>query len=404
MKRLLMALKLARLLGLTALICIAPLAARADGLGLKLTIPDTAAQASVCGGCPPYWINFHHGALPHFKAAVAATLAGTADTLVAMIGDSTTKGTNASSWTTTYPNVLATDFTAAGYPSQSQAAFSQVDAPDSRLSFGASWTGGPVSIGGPLNEGSSTTTAATFTPTIALDSFTVYYFNNGGGPLTVLVDGSSVGSIPDSSASSLITAQLFSATLGTHALGIQNGTGSTTTFFPGWDVFDSTTRRVHFLNLGVSGYNTSQWSGQVAGYTPLNATLKLTPAPALWIINLGINDWLQQNTAAAFGASYQSIINAGQAAGVDMVLVGPVPSSTGSGGVALQYQQAITQEIYALAKSNNLIGIDMTAYWGSYAAVCQAYYGACASAIHPADGGYASEAAVISTFLQAAIR
>lgn len=341
----------------------------------------------------PTWINCPVNPLPIFKAAVAATLSASADTTVLVAGDSTTWGVHATSQATAYPAMLATALTTAGYPAQSQNTFSYYSGgvPDARLTVGSGWIGSTSSIGGPMYFNNSTTTAVTFAPVSAFSSFNFYYLDNAQvGAVTV--DGSTIDALT-AGVTGLPIKKTYSVAAGIHTVGYTRTSG--TPFFMGWNANISASKSLGILNAGANGVNSFTWADTATPYSMLNTSL-LT-LPSLAIVNVGINDWLGTTTPAEYAANMQAMINAFKANSVDVLLVVPVPSSISLASRALQ--QAIVAQIYALAASNNLVGLDMTKAWGgSFEAANPAFY--CGDLIHPCDAGYADEAARLSALLQ----
>ena len=326
--------------------------------------------------------------LPIFKAAVAQTKAAAADTLVAMCGDSTTKGVDAASWATAYPGALAADFNVSA---DSQAQFGGIiGGGDNRISAGSWFNGGGVSIGGSMWEANAAATM-TFTPTIAFDSFDLWYFNGNSASCIVKVDGATIDTI-NTGAGVSIAKNTYSVSNTTHTISMVWVSGNF--FFLGWILHNSTARAVKFMNFGSTGSTTSDWATTTPSYSPLEATIAISPSLA--IVNLGINDYLDSIAPSTTLSNLQTIVSTLKSHNIDVAMIVPVPSSTSVATLAAQ--QAVATQIYTVAAQYNLPLYDMVKRWVSWAAVQATFYGG--NTIHPTDTGYADEATAINTFLQ----
>ncbi len=341
----------------------------------------------------PNWMNAGTGRLPVFRNAVAKTLAGNADTIVSIAGDSTTQGFDASSFSTTYPSVLASLLTVAGYPAQAESRFGPVvtgataGTGDAQLSIGSGWaSAGVQSIQFWTN--STSTNALVFTTLTTITGFDIYYFDGASGTFQVTVDGSTVDTITLGNTGVMVK-KTYTTSSGTHALGVVRTAGSVS--FMGWTLRNSAAKQIIIHNLGVSGSKSGDWSP--GGGTNPQAVLALTAAHLI-IINLGINDWDNGIPPATYLSNMQSL-RAAVSPPSDVLWMYPVPTVTSQASIATQ--QAIGAQIYFMASSHNDIGLDMTKRWVSQANSAALYN---ADGVHPNDSGYADEAAALSALLQ----
>jgi lysophospholipase L1-like esterase len=334
----------------------------------------------------PNWINPFVNPTPVFKAAAAATLAGTSDTVIAMIGDSTTKGSGGSGYNNAYPHVLASLLSGANppLPSMAEARFGNPDVTDSQLSIGAGWSQSAASAGGNMQQNSTTTNPITLTTPVSITSFDFYYWGGDACSITVKVDGSTVDTI--SATSDLVLRKSsYSVSSGTHVIDIARASGGNV-FFVGLDIRPSTKKLV-FNNIGAGGTDSTYWKDNTT-YHPLVSISVMQPN--LTIINLGINDWRASQTAGTYNSQMQTIINVCKIYG-DVILTVPVPADTGIPGCTLAEQQALNSQVYNLAVSNGYIGLDMTKRWGDYVAANANGFES-GDGLHPSNAGYADEA------------
>jgi lysophospholipase L1-like esterase len=154
----------------------------------------------------------------------------------------------------------------------------------------------------------------------------------------------------------------------------------------GIEAFHSTTRRVRFANVGISGSATSAWADNTTSLTAIKAW-----APDLTVIMLGINDAQQGIAPATYQANIQALISAAKASG-DVVIMSMVPSDpTLASTVTNEKLYAAT--LPALASSNGAPFLDMYNRFGAFASPLMA------NTLHPNAAGYADMARFVYTYL-----
>ena len=121
---------------------------------------------------------------------------------------------------------------------------------------------------------------------------------------------------------------VVAAAVGTHTLTITPQAGNTGTTYLQWiDAWNGAGSAISIANMGFPGSTTGQWTDAGAPYRAYYAAPYY--GAALYIVDLGINDWKDAGTGVAgFRASYQALIGQLKASGADVLIVAPFPSST----------------------------------------------------------------------------
>jgi lysophospholipase L1-like esterase/peptidoglycan hydrolase-like protein with peptidoglycan-binding domain len=342
--------------------------------------------------------------LPIWSAAVRDTLAGTSNSRVLFIGDSTTAGWDTSNNNLegnnkaySHPTVVASLF-----PNSLGATTSIVgnqNAPnistyDTRTSFADGWgfseTEGGQVLGGYGLRGLSGwgSPLFNFAPGKAWDTLELYYSTyNGAASANVSINGSgSIAAFDTSTADAGLVKTTITKALGNDTLNTNRVSGGDYNF-EGIITYNSNVKEITVLNAGWSG---AKVTDVIAGTGPW-ATLESLDeyAPDLVVIDLGINDWNQgtPTTEGTFKAAMQDIIDASEAAGADVLLVVPVPTGSANG---LANQAAFRTYILELADLNDLPVVDFISLWTSYATANG--NGWMSDVLHPNATGYAEKA------------
>lgn len=377
-------------------------------LTLRTAQPTIDVNGNLCntGGVTAGLLNYQPGSLGRYRAALANVRAGTGALKIAFIGDSTTMGyrSNATinlSRLNGYPVRVGTMLSSTIQPTTTDSIFGNgsnnsgdlFNKYDTRWSTTGSWLqNGFISAGGQM----LTTTGAgtlSFTPPsgLSIDSADIYYRNSttaaqsftinvdGGGTLATVTTNTSVNSIGKSTVT-------FAAG-SSHVINMVWVSG--TAAISGVDTYLSTVPRIRILNLGIFGSTSTDWANTVVGsFTPVPAVGVI--APALCIINIGINDWLNSTGVATYVANMQSIITT-LTTTCDIILVSPTPTNTS--GIAAAVQQQYVTAVEGLAISNRLPYIALFERFGSYATANA--LGFMGDSNHPSNLGYWDIAQVV---------
>lgn len=241
---------------------------------------------------------------------------------------------------------------------------------------------GAGNTGGFAHTGTSTSTAKTFTPGIACDTFDIYYLRNSGlGSLDISVDGGAVTTQSCAGALGVQKVTVTSSLASNHVLSIVKKTQ--TCFLLGVEAYDSTNKSIRVLNSGVCNSRAKaaadHWSaagaGQALDYIGVIA-------PDLTVIRLGIND--ARLAASTSGADWETAIRAiiakAQLTG-DVILCSVVPSqatvlqNAGAGpGTAVALEQDYRDRCLTIATSLGCAYVDIFTRYGSFTAADAAGY------------------------------
>lgn len=159
-------------------------------------------------------------------------------------------------------------------------------------------------------------------------------------------------------------------------------------FVLGWNAYNSATKQVSVQNLGrssaVVAAIATPWATAASCLTALGTDLA--------VIKIGINDWLQSTSVAAFTASLNSLVQSAKTV-CDVGLVSPQYSST-----APVDQTAYTAAVAAIATANGIPYVDLNGRWGGFANA-NADGLMVADGVHPSNYGYMDEAQVYAKLL-----
>lgn len=248
--------------------------------------------------------------------------------------------------------------------------------------------------------------------------FVVYLLPSGGGPVTLGVDGVTVGTVgnnapgtggslnrrPGYFANPTIQAHIVvdvpAGTYGQHALRITSGSGGN-----GGDTYVAMVEAVHetpgtfrVSNMGISGQSLSSFFSGSGMDDATNGLFGLpwidTARADLLLIALGINDWQGARSVASVKADLATLIarqratagggGAAGAAGDAVLLWNPKPDIAALGKDAALWD-AYRAAFYEAADANDACLIDLGGRWKDYATAQAA--GLFADTIHPSDGG-----------------
>jgi lysophospholipase L1-like esterase len=366
-------------------------------------------------------LNYNPQNYPKTRKLVANIRAGLITSLpVLCVGDSTTEGYNgaytncvSNSWVRRLADYLTISGIKAGWQNvmgdhmsntQGQV-ISTIDTRVSALAGGWATLAGTLvpSLGGNNFYNVTNTNAFTFTPSVQTDTLDLYYYDasgydtinikTGAGGITTPTTGGTV--IPGSSNS--IKKATATYTLGSNVWTVQKANASAATLIvAGMVAYNSATPEIQLLNCGNGSQKTSYFLGTSAYYDTLNVITTNSPfSSPLAVINLGINDWNSGTTpVATFQTQLSTLVAAYQAAGIECLLVVPVPSNSAAASVASQ--QAFQAAVATVAQTYGCAYIDMFRRWGSYAQSQPA--GFMSDNLHPTSVGYSDASMAIGQF------
>lgn len=345
-----------------------------DAQGLAL-----AARRLAAGRLGPQLTGFHPGNTLRWRRGRSLARAGVRNARIGFIGDSTTGGVGATAQMAV-PERFAALARARGWPVYAEHLFGSVDAPDPRLIQG-SWTAALGTAGGDMQHASAAGAPLVFTPTQPFDTIVVGYPTNGPlGSFAVGVDsGANLGIVNQSGAPALASTTL-TVPLGSHS--VQLSWASGLAFIASLRVYDSTRPGLEIANLGWSSSKAGDWLSEGQPWEALAAVQAY--AADLWVINLGINDWLNGPTpVSVFEAAMTTLVTAAKLSG-DVVLATPTPTA---GNIA--HAPAIVAAIRRLARQLDVGLYDLAERWGDEAALTASAPEWMSDGIHPSAGGYA---------------
>jgi hypothetical protein len=265
----------------------------------------------------------------------------------------------------------------------------------SGLNMGAAWTaqGTSTTLGGVMFTASSAGTFS-YTPEMPVDNFELWDIVGPGlGTISYNIDGGADTNLVQAGTAASRRTVIPAGSSGTHTLNIKwvSGTG----YIGGVRAWDSTVKAFDFLNCGRGSSTTVDWTVNTQPYNSLPVLANLTASADFVTIMLGENDELQSLTETTFKTNYQTIINTVTASGANVLLITPIPVSSGTVPLATQ---ALTQKwCQDLALSNSLPLLDLFAYYGDWNAMNNA--GLMFSGGHPNKAGYNSIGTLVGNTL-----
>lgn len=355
----------------------------------------------------PGVFNFKPNNFMRLRAALAATRKGTANTNIAFVGDSTTRGQGSGAGTAQALNgfpVMAQSYFASrtGLVCRGQSLWGSGNATlgsfDARVTLGGSWTGSGSSFG-PGGPRLVATAAGTFlfAPTEAqFDTADLYYCNNATGSMTVNFNAGATLNTINTTAAFTVALQANVSTLGTNVVNIPWVSG--TPSFIGLDCYNSAIKQVSFWNMGWLSSTTATWN-----LTDSKAWNSLTyfasgalPVHAA-VVSLGINDWSAGGVApSTYKANLIALVTALQTT-ADVIILTPFPSD--STVAPVDYQAAYTAACYEIAIATGAALIDTTMLFNGGRAAVTSFY---SDTKHLSATGYADVGATVARVLSLA--
>jgi hypothetical protein len=368
--------------------------------------------------------NFTKANNAKILAAMTATKANTADTIIAHQFDSTGFGQNSSGTETTNAKVHSTSqqlsdlLQTAGIPSSCDSWFGSGEAGTPSASWAnllladpkltATGTGFALSsfpcVGGHCFTSSDTTSTFTYTTAKSCNKVDVYYLGfSSGGDFVFSVDGGAESAAQHTAQAvrSMYKVTLDLGTHATHAVKFRITTAPTTNvFLIGFRFYDTNTRRVIVDNQGACGWDSTTWLNTANGESPGNQFANT--GAHLSIAEIGaINDRSESPDPTTYVANLQTFITGLHAANADIWAFNPEPVSD-STTVSFAYQAAI------LAKANaaSITMLDIMSTYTQVTPWVAAGFGDGTDLIHPNQAGYgyiaAREAALVEAVWAAA--
>ena len=366
-------------------------------IGLSsLALAKLAVQAGPDGS-----FNFSPTKLPKWRAALGRVRAGTGNGKILCLGDSTTAGAwSNGSWMAnalvkSYPKQLASMLSGSGVPANGEgvmgghnwaAGNSGLTSYDPRLALGGNWAinTGTLTLGSESISITSGSGTLSFTPSIQVDTFEIYFISNSGlGSFTANFNGGSTISTVATGGASGVGRAIVSGALGANTLNIAP-TGSGAIYIVGFVAFNSAVKQISVINAGWVGALASDVGSQSSPWASANAIP--TVSPDLTIIDCSINDWNNSTPVNIYKSAMQQAINQAQLSG-DVILMTGAPSNTSAASNG--QMAAIVGANYGLALSNNVPLIDTVARWISWGVSNPLGFYGSGEIIHPSGPGYA---------------
>ncbi len=346
--------------------------------------------------------------LPIWSSALTDAAAGTRSARLAVIGDSNAMGHTTSSTGArigAWPNKLTKYLPEhLGYV-RNAGVFGDQKSPvsyptyDGRMVLGSGWaaaTANENTLGGQFFSATTATSGLLeFTPNDSFDRFHVYHtaFSTGGDSVDVTLDGGgSIGTLDGRDAVSQVVKTTFDVAEGIHT--IQLGAPLLGSFYVLGIECERTDRTgVSVFQFGWYGARTDDISASGFPWSPLNAIDDY--APDLTIIALTINDAKDGKSLVTYTAELQSIVDAAQLAGSDIILMASHQPGTTAGldGTYETYRDAAR----GIADAEGFPFLDFFDLFGSYAQSDD--FGRTADLNHLTVDGYDEVAEIVSRFI-----
>jgi len=341
--------------------------------------------------------------LSAWSVALSKVIAGIAPATINCIGDSTTMGARSGPGATdlrvnSWPVRLAEALNAwrPGLASHAsffgdQGAGQSIQSADPRIgALPSGWfheTQSYVSFGGKMWRcGSSSTGKLSFTPGVQWDEVDIYYYGGSGyGTMTLDVGGAVLATraLTTPGINKLTIGTSDGLTLANQTLYVGRDASVVKEFFiVGFECRNSSAPAVNVRMLGVGGSTSAYWADKTSAYS--TGYGHKAAAADLTIFNLGINDWIQQKTAAEFIPSMNAIradILSVKPAAEFMLIKQPAMDDP------IADQLVILGAIDELAKQWGCGVLDMRQPWPDTWAACNAM-GVMADVHHPNKVGY----------------
>ncbi len=334
--------------------------------------------------------------LPKTRAALARVKSGNGNMRILCLGDSTTSGywsngtTSGDLKTHSWPGALSSLLNAAGINAHINSTFgceaNNKANFDTRLSVGSGWQQGlSNSLGGNFYFANSATGNLSFTPTVNVDTFNLFFTKFGGdGTVSYNLNGGSSTNMSLNGTG--IASAIATTTLGINTVNFNWVSGGNVN--AGYvEAYDSSRKWVSVMNAGVYGWASGNYYPQDPNYGTQSFITLL--APDLTIIALGINDWQQSVSITTYTNNIQGLITRALTVG-DCLLLAPNPTNS---TIMLPQQQPYISAEYALAQSNNIPVVDI---WSRFVSQPSAsVLGMMGDFLHPNGVGYADIAQAV---------
>ncbi len=348
--------------------------------------------------------------LKKWRAALANTMAGIADSKIAFIGDSTDCGAyaNGAQWAgnreLTVPAAIAKRLAGIGIPTNTASQFGTqsvspataagLNAYFTQWSYGAGWTGSSAGsvAGGFLVQNTSDTTAANYTPKavdgtpLVFDRIEFAYLKNSTyANFTLALDGGAAFYTSTQAGAGAIDTQTFSVASGTHTINIaKTAPDAAKVLFPlSIRCYSSTAKTVQVLNMAGGNMDSAKMSNTAQYFGTVNTLTR--QAPHLTIINCTINDAIANTSVATYKTNIQSIITAAKLSG-DVIIRTGNTVSTGYSGFVLNSDDPFIQALYELSITNDCPFISIKERLGPF--VDMFALGYAVDGAHPTAAGY----------------
>ena len=250
-------------------------------------------------------------------------------------------------------------------------------------------------VGGDTYKASTTTNALAFQPQTPISHARIYYIQQpGGGVFSVEVAG--VGLITQDTNGTLALAYVDWTSGGT----VFSGSPANVKYVSGGQVniagFECWNNNcVTVINTSLGGSAVGDWSANATATDWLNGVL--TIAPDLVIMAPGINS-MPGTSLATYQTQITTVVNALQAAGIDIIMLTPVPQNPTDG---THNNSVATQDGYvavnvAMAAQFSIPLVHVYQYFGSYAKSSVAPYTRYVDTwTHPNLAGYSAIRAMV---------
>jgi hypothetical protein len=391
--------------------------------GIQDVLQNLNDRLEVVEGNQPAEIpNFVYRSTPTWKTAAARIKAGTGRGRIVCIGSSSTSGIGAGSGGAnnsigarlySYPHLLAPALTELGIPASEESVFGDSNIPtahaitypqyDPRVTFptpGFTYPGSIyISAGcnfrrvtGAGNAGA----ADAFSPLTGFDRFTLFGIRNTNqSPLTVQVDGETVGTFDTDSGDLALYSQTFSCELGIHTIKLIRPNENTTSGWIGIIAWDSSVPAVDIVQASASGTTISFHDDNTQLWYPRQMlTIKL--AADLVIIQSVNNDANNATATANYHDTVTALAQHFINAGVDVLLMTSLPPNDSRISNTLMCNAALAQ----VAEELQLPFFDLFTWLGGSWAAANESYGMTDS-LHGSAALYQAEAGIVAQVLQA---
>ncbi len=363
-------------------------------------------------GTVPGVSNFTRENNSSIIAGLASTKNGSADTLVAALGDSVTAGKGGGTgdgWggarPFAYPRKLAAalnavtipsiqaDFWGEGTSSGSVSAIDNYMVNISRSGTGFALSSSVSSVGGfchAQNNIVDSTSTITYTcpPGVVANNVKIFVARNPGiGDYVVSIDGGAESSaVPTAGTAGAFTTafSLGSAATG-HTVRIRkSNTTAAGVYILGVYFYNTASPSIQIWNWGRGAWKTDDWVLTTAAWTQGNQYH--TQGQHLTIINCIINDFVARPTSSTTTiTNLNTMVTALQSAGSTVWLVLP-QYVTPSIGTSVTQQDAYRSAVASLATTKNCPLVDLTYYYPSWTAWSTS--GLDFDGVHPNGSGY----------------